>query len=93
MYIPVYTSGMTTKVSKWGNSYGIRIPKEIIKSLQITEDTEVNLIETKGKIEIEPIKQNKKESKYTLKELCDQITDENRHEVIDWGKPMGREVW
>jgi hypothetical protein len=28
----------------------------------------------------------------TLEELVAQITDENRHEEIDWGPPVGREI-
>ena len=28
----------------------------------------------------------------TLKELVSQITDENRHEEIDFGPPVGREI-
>jgi antitoxin MazE len=30
---------------------------------------------------------------YSLPELVDQITPENRHGETDWGKPSGREQW
>ena len=30
---------------------------------------------------------------YTLEELLAQITDDNRHEEIDFGTPVGKEVW
>ena len=30
---------------------------------------------------------------YTLKDLLAQITEENRHEVVDFGPPVGKEVW
>ena len=30
---------------------------------------------------------------YSLPELVDQITPENRHRQTDWGKPSGREQW
>ena len=29
----------------------------------------------------------------TLEELLDKITPENRHEEVDWGPPVGKEVW
>ena len=29
----------------------------------------------------------------TLAELAARITDENRHEEVDWGPPVGKEVW
>jgi antitoxin MazE len=31
--------------------------------------------------------------KYSLKELVDGITPENRHEETDTGPPVGREIW
>jgi antitoxin MazE len=30
---------------------------------------------------------------YTLEELVAQITEENRHDEIDWGEPQGEEAW
>ena len=30
---------------------------------------------------------------YTLEDLLAQITEENRHEEIDFGPPVGKEVW
>ncbi len=30
---------------------------------------------------------------YDLDELISGITEENRHDLIDWGDPVGREVW
>jgi antitoxin MazE len=31
--------------------------------------------------------------KLTLEELVAGITDENRHDEVDWGPPVGNEVW
>jgi antitoxin HicB len=31
--------------------------------------------------------------RFTLDELAERITPENRHEETDWGPPEGREVW
>ncbi|MFZ2060768.1 MAG: hypothetical protein WAU82_07135 [Candidatus Binatus sp.] len=30
---------------------------------------------------------------YDLRALVDQITRENSHDLIDWGKPVGKESW
>lgn len=38
-------------------------------------------------------KHNRKGSKYTLEELVSGITSENRHDEIDTGTPVGKEVW
>lgn len=31
--------------------------------------------------------------KYTLEELCAGITPENIQREIDWGPPVGKEIW
>ncbi len=31
--------------------------------------------------------------KLTLKDMVSKITADNRHPVVDWGKPVGKEVW
>ncbi len=31
--------------------------------------------------------------RYSLAELVAGITDENRHDEVDWGPPRGAEVW
>ena len=84
MYIHVYTYIMTTKVTKWGNSLGIRIPK----SLGIKENTEVTFKKTKSGILLET-KNNKK----TLEDLLDRVTKDNLHNEVDFGNPVGKEVW
>ena len=28
-----------------------------------------------------------------LKQLVAKITEENRHELVDWGPPTGEEIW
>ena len=33
------------------------------------------------------------EEHHTLEELAAKITPENRHELVDWGPPVGKEVW
>ena len=30
---------------------------------------------------------------YTLEEFAAQITEENRHDEVDWGPPVGNEFW
>ena len=32
------------------------------------------------------------EKEQSLEEMCSQITDENRPELVDFGKPVGKEV-
>ncbi len=78
MYILMY---MTTKLKRWGNSYGIRVPKSEAKRLGIKEGSPV-------KFNIELVKKRK----YTLEELVAQINPKNRHPLIDWGPDVGNEI-
>jgi putative addiction module antidote len=69
---------LTTKIRKWGNSYGIIIPQEILKRQNLQEREEIDVIlikkgnilrETFGKHKFsKPVKQLMKE---TDKELYD----------------------
>ncbi len=80
---------MTTRIKKWGNSLAVRLPKEIAEKYQLKEGSMIDFLEDQGNIMIKPIESKKK----TLKELLKLVTPENRHELIDWGDPVGNEIW
>ena len=46
-----------------------------------------------GKLVIEVTTPTRRKRRYTLDELVAGITPDNRHEEIDWGPPVGNEVW
>ncbi len=78
-----------TRIQKWGNSYGLRIPKNILEELGLNPDSRLEIRQEEGKIIITPIHP----SKVSLDELLKQITPENVHGETDWGKPEGKEAW
>jgi len=80
---------MQTTIQKWGNSLAVRIPTTFAKELAMTAGTPVEMTVEDGKITLSTIK----EPEYTLEDLMKGVTKENMHAEIDWGKPMGREVW
>ena len=80
---------MKVQIQKWGNSLALRIPKAFAVESNVSSGSTVDVSVDNGNIVVKPI--NKPE--YTLKELVDGITDENRHDEIDWGRPVGKEVW
>jgi antitoxin MazE len=88
----VYTYIMTTKVQKWGNSYAIRIPKQMVKELNLSLGSSVEFKQIKGGATIKPIIK-KDEDDMTLEEMMEGVTRDQFHEVIDWGGPFGKEVW
>lgn len=78
---------MSSKIQKWGNSLGIRLPKNLLERAKLKENAEVVLSEKNGVIMIAPAK-----VEYSLQDLVDQISKNNVHGEIDF-KPEGQEVW
>ncbi len=91
---------MKAKVSTWGNSLGIRIPKPISELLGLVNGAEVKFEVEGNRIIITTIRDLLKEAEELIKdididELCSQITPENMHalEEFDDGNPVGKEIW
>ncbi|REB11600.1 AbrB/MazE/SpoVT family DNA-binding domain-containing protein [Sporosarcina sp. BI001-red] len=80
----------TITAQKWGNSLGIRIPKEAADSIGIKPGSELEL-QVFGNENTITLKTKKPKKNYSLEELLTQITDENRHAEIDLGSE-GREM-
>jgi antitoxin MazE len=78
---------MQSKIKKWGNSLGIRIPKSVAEKLELTEDSEVDIDHKNGAILIVPLKKD-----YSLDTLVDQIDSSNLHDADDFASD-GKEVW
>lgn len=80
---------METKIQKWGNSLGVRLPKSIATGQELEAGSVVKLSLLDKKIIIERVSK----STPTIKDLVSQITNSNLHAVVDWGKPRGKEIW
>jgi antitoxin MazE len=80
---------MRTKVRKWGNSLGVRIPKAFAEEAAVGEGSTVDVSVAEGRIVVTPLAPRR----YTLEKLLLGITPENRHAEIDSGTPRGREAW
>lgn len=80
---------MRVMVKKWGNSAAVRIPAAVLRAAHVELDEAVDVRQESGRIIIEPLQHKE----YDLDELVGRITPENRHEEVDLGPPMGKEVW
>lgn len=78
---------MSTTVQNWGNSLGVRIPKQIAKKTGVRRGTKIAIQAMEDAIILKPIK-----DKPTLEELLEQCTEDRRHEEMDFGLPVGREL-
>jgi len=82
---------MHTKIKKWGNSQGLRIAKHLLQEAQIELGDEVEIAVQDGKLVISPLKNVR--NRYKLADLIKEIPADYEPEEIDWGKPVGKEVW
>ena len=82
---------MLTKVQKWGNSQGLRLSRRVLEDVQISVGEEVDVAVRDGTIVVAPIKRVR--GRYSLRRLVARIPKEYRAKELDWGKPVGKEVW
>jgi antitoxin MazE len=79
---------MRVHIKKWGNSASVRIPMSVMAAAKLNVDEEVEIREEEGRVVITPIRP----AEYQLADLIAGITDENRHEEVDFGPPVGKEI-
>jgi antitoxin MazE len=97
IYIAVEYGGalMTTtrrmRVNRWGNSLGIRFPAEFTDYTHITDKSIVDVSIEEDKIII--TKATEKRPYKSIQELFEGFDGEYEPVEIDWGKPVGNEVW
>jgi len=80
---------MQVLVKKWGNSASVRIPATVMAAASIVIDQAVDVREENGRIIIEPIRA----PSFDLNELLARMTPETFADEIDFGAPVGQEVW
>ena len=78
---------MQVALKKWGNSLAFRVPKDILRSLNVDEKSSFELSVYDGKLIAEPSDNPK------LEELVSQINKSNLHTEIYSGKAVGNEEW
>ena len=78
---------MTVSIKKWGNSLAVRLPKDVAQSLEVENDSKLDLRVENGKLILTPRREN------DLPQLLEQITSENLHKEIETGEAVGHENW
>ena len=80
---------MTTKIQKWGNSQGVRIPKIILDTVKWTDNEQIIIVVDNDKLIIEKAKNKRK----NIKELFAGYKGNYKPTEVDWGEPKGAEIW
>ena len=81
--------GMLTRVRKWGNSLGLRIPRSFAAEMGVEDGSPVDLSVHEGEIRVRPVRRRA----YSLDVLLEGIEDEQPPRRGATGRPVGREIW
>ena len=80
---------MDSKIQKWGNSCGVRIPSSFMKELGITVNDIISMKQEDNRIVIE-----KKQKKISLNERFKNYKGPNLAKEYNWDdEPRGKEIW
>ena len=80
---------MRAQVKEWGNSQGVRLSKEILKSAGISLNEVLDVTVSNGVITLEKTFRHK-----TLEERAAEFDGKLMLDgEYDWGEPVGREGW
>ena len=82
---------MITRVQRWGNSQGLRLNRQVLEEADIAVGDEVDVAVREGLIVIAPAKRVR--GGHDLKRLVARIPKDYKPDPVDWGGPVGREVW
>ena len=82
---------MVTRIQKWGNSQGLRLARQVLEDVHISVGDEVDVTTRDGMIVIAPARRIR--GKQSLQALVSRMPKTYKTREIDWGEPVGREVW
>jgi antitoxin MazE len=82
---------MIAKVQKWGNSQGLRLSKDLLSEAEIEVGDAVDVVVRQGALVVTPVRRVR--GGHDLRELVSRIPKDYKSEEVDWGPPVGREVW
>ncbi len=78
---------------KWGNSLALRVPKAFAQEIGASVGKAANMEVREGKLIVEIARPKRSRRRYTLQQLVAGITPKNRHPELEWGPPVGNEIW
>lgn len=82
---------MMTKVQKWGNSQGLRLSKSLLADVAIEVGDVVDIEVHDGRLVITPLRRVR--GGHDLRDLVRRMPKGYENEEVDWGPPVGQEMW
>ena len=81
---------MTATISNWGNSQGLRFPKDVMKELSLHVGDKLKILVKNKKIILEPVKQERE--KYNIDDLVKKLP-KNYKPYEELESKVGLEEW
>ena len=78
-----------TRVQKWGNSLGVRIPRGLAEEVGLGAGTEVSLSAKDGELVVKPALP----TRLSLDDLLAGVSESNIHSSVDTGSAAGAEIF
>jgi len=79
---------MTTKLASWGNSVGLRLPKNMISEMGLGAGSEVELTMVSGQLVLKAVRK-----KLSLKEILSRGKPDVKYSEYWDDIPQGNEIW
>ncbi|CAL8971130.1 hypothetical protein RHODGE_RHODGE_01975 [Rhodoplanes serenus] len=86
---------MKVKVSKWGNSLGVRLPKAAAEAAGLSEGSEVDVVVEGRELRLKPSAAGLGYTRYRLADLvaeAKRLGPENEPPTVDWGPDRAEEI-
>ena len=78
-----------SKIQKWGNSQGIRIPKKMLETLDLKVNDSISIEEGENCLKIKKVE----EKSSNIEKLFLNYEDEYEKIDLDWDNEVGKEIW
>lgn len=78
-----------SKIQKWGNSQGIRIPKKMLEILDLKVNDSISIEEGENCLKIKKVK----EKLSNIEKLFLNYEDKYEKIDLDWDNEVGKEIW
>jgi antitoxin MazE len=80
---------MQTKIQRWGNGLGLRIPRTFAAEAQVEAGATVDLSIENGRLLVRPLRMRR----HALSALLRTVSRRNLHREASTGRAVGREAW
>jgi antitoxin MazE len=80
---------VSVTLHKGGNSVGLRLPKPLLEQLGLKEGAQVDVKVEGDRLVIE----RHRPKRLTLQDVLKGFTPDDQPGEVDWGPPVGKEVW